>query len=96
MKHPPLPPMPKALQYTLLSLRDLLVSAGPFAILTVLLLALAYWWLDPMPPRHIRLATGPAQSAYAEFGKRYAQALAKSGIKVELLPSEVLHKTCRC
>ncbi len=80
--------MPKALHYTLLSLRDLLVSVGPFAVLAVLLLALAYWWLDPMPPRHIRLATGPAQSAYAEFGQRYAKALARSGIQVELLPSE--------
>jgi TRAP transporter TAXI family solute receptor len=82
------PPVPKLVKYTLLPLRDLLVSAGPFALLAVLLLALAYWWLDPMPPKHIRLATGPAQSAYDEFGKRYAKALAKSGIQVQLVPSE--------
>jgi TRAP transporter TAXI family solute receptor len=80
--------MPKTIRYTLLSLRDMLTSAGPFVLLTVLLLALTYWWLDPTPPKHVTLATGPAQSAYAEFGKRYAKALAAYGIEVQLLPSE--------
>jgi len=78
----------KSIRFTLLSLRDLLVSAGPFVVLAVALLALAYWWLDPNPPKHVTLATGPAQSAYEEFGKRYAKALAKDGITVDLLPSE--------
>ena len=63
--------MPRALRITLLSLRDLLVSAGPLVLLTLALLTLAYWWLDPNPPRRVTLATGPAQSAYAEFGQRY-------------------------
>jgi TRAP transporter TAXI family solute receptor len=80
--------MSKTIRYTLLSLRDLLASAGPFVLLAVVLLALAYWWLDPMPPRQITLATGPAQSAYDEFGKRYARELAKHGIKVQVLPSQ--------
>ncbi|HEV8694349.1 MAG TPA: TAXI family TRAP transporter solute-binding subunit, partial [Lysobacter sp.] len=80
--------MPKALRYTLLSLRDLAVSAGPFILLAVTLLALAYWWLDPNPPKRVILATGPAQSAYEEFGKRYAKILAEDGIKVELLQSQ--------
>lgn len=80
--------MSKSFRYTLLSLREMLVSAGPFVLLTAGLLALAYWWLDPMPPRHLTLATGPAQSAYAEIGKRYASALAEHGIEVRLLPSE--------
>ncbi len=80
--------MPKAIRYTLLSLRDLAVSFGPFVLLAVALLALAYWWLDPNPPKRVTLATGPAQSAYAEFGTRYHKALAASGIEVLLLPSE--------
>jgi TRAP transporter TAXI family solute receptor len=80
--------MPHNIRYTLLSLRDLLASIGPFALLTLLLLALAYWWLDPNPPKRVVLATGPAQSAYDEFGKRYAQTLARYGITVELLPSQ--------
>lgn len=80
--------MPQTIRYTVLSIRDMLVSAGPLALLAVGLLALAYWWLDPNPPKRVTLATGPAQSAYAEFGKRYAKALAANGIEVVLLDSE--------
>ncbi len=80
--------MPQSIRYTLLSIRELLVSAGPFAILAVGLLVLAYWWLDPNPPKRVTLATGPAQSAYDEFGKRYKKALAANGIEVVLLQSE--------
>ncbi len=80
--------MPKNIRYTLLSIRDMLTSAGPFVLLAVMLLALTYWWLDPTPPKRVTLATGPGQSAYDEFGKRYAKALAAYGIEVQLLPSE--------
>lgn len=83
-----LPPLPKSVRYVLLSLRDLLTSASPFVIAAAGLLWLAYWWLDPMPPKTITLATGPAQSAYAEFGQRYAKALQASGIEVVLLPTD--------
>ena len=55
--------MRTSFRYTLLSLRDLAVSVGPFLALALGLLVLAYWWLDPNPPRTVRLATGPAQSA---------------------------------
>lgn len=78
----------RTLRYYLLTLRDLLVSAGPIALLPVLLIGLAYWWLNPNPPREVTLATGPAQSAYERFGKAYAEALAREGITVHLLPSE--------
>lgn len=67
------------------SLRDMFASVGPVLLLACALLAAAYWWLDPQPPRTVTLATGPAGSAEAEFGRRYAQALAKDGIRVELL-----------
>ena len=80
--------MPRTIRYTLLSLRELIVSAGPFMLLAIALLALAYWWLDPIPPKQVRLATGPAQSAYAEFGTRYQKALAASGIEVVLVTSD--------
>jgi TRAP-type uncharacterized transport system substrate-binding protein len=82
------PRMPKAIRYTLLSIRDLLISAGPFAVVAVALLVLAYLWLDPTPPKRVILATGPAQSAYDEFGKRYQKALAVNGIEVVLQQSQ--------
>jgi hypothetical protein len=76
--------MPATLRHTLLSFRDLLATFGPFIVLAAALLALAYWVLDPTPPRKVVLATGTEQGAYAEFGKRYAQILKGYGITVEL------------
>ena len=76
--------MPTTLRHTLLSFRDLLATFGPFIVLALALLALAYWVLDPTPPKKVVLATGTEQGAYAEFGKRYAQVLQGYGIAVEL------------
>jgi uroporphyrinogen-III synthase len=80
--------MPQSWRGLLQSLRDVLTSASPFIVAGIALVWLAYWWLNPTPPHHIRLATGPSQSAYAEFGQRYAKLLAANGIEVELIPSE--------
>jgi NMT1-like family len=82
------PAMPKAIRYTLLSIRDLALSAGPFALLAVGLLVVAYLWLDPTPPKRVTLATGQPQSAYDEFGKRYQKALAANDIEVTLVATE--------
>jgi TRAP-type uncharacterized transport system substrate-binding protein len=53
--------------------------------------AVAAWWLvrtwQPSPPRVMRMATGPAGSAHAEYGARYRDILARSGITVELEPT---------
>jgi hypothetical protein len=80
--------MTRSIRYLLLSLRDLLVSAGPLLLVAGALLWLAFWWLNPTPPKRITMATGPGQSAYSEFGQRYAAALAANGIELVLLPSE--------
>lgn len=79
--------MPQALRHTLLSMRDLLATAGPFILLALALLFVAYKVLDPNPPKKVVLATGADQGAYAEFGKRYAAALKAHGITVELRPT---------
>jgi len=76
------------LRHTLISVKEMLVAGGPFVALALAALVLAYLWLDPTPPKHVRLATGPAQSAYDEFGKRYKNALAANGIQVVLVQSE--------
>lgn len=65
----------------LLAARDLLLSAGPLVAVIAGLVVLAFWWLDPNPPKRVVLATGPDQSAYAAFGQRYADALAAKGIE---------------
>jgi TRAP-type uncharacterized transport system substrate-binding protein len=65
-------------------LRLAITTAGPLLLLALLLLALAYWLLDPTPPRRVTLATGVPQGAYAEFGQRYAERLKRHGIEVVL------------
>ena len=66
------------------SLRPLLATSGPILLLGLLVLLLAYWLLDPRPPRHVVLATGPEQGAYAQFGEQYREQLKRQGIEVEL------------
>ena len=80
--------MKQRIRLTLLALRDLLLSAGPLVALVVGLVVLAFWWLDPNPPKRVVLATGPDQSAYATFGQRYADALAAKGIELVLKPTD--------
>jgi TRAP-type uncharacterized transport system substrate-binding protein len=80
--------MPQQLRHAFISVRDVLFSYGPFIALGLLLLGLAYWTLDPTPPKTVILATGPAQSAYDAFGARYAAQLRSKGITVKLLQTQ--------
>ncbi len=80
----PTPLRPQIPRLTLVSVRDLLVTVGPFVVVAALLLALAYGVLDPAPPPKVVMATGPEQGAYAQFGKRYAARLKAYGVDVEL------------
>jgi len=68
--------------------REWLLGTGAFVLLGVLLLWLAYRWLDPQPPREVVLATGPERSAYERFGERYAELLRAHGITVRLRPTQ--------
>ena len=79
--------MSRIRKFTQFSFRDLVATAGPTILLIGALCALAYFIVDPAPPRHVTLATGQENSAYEEFGKKYAAALAKDGIKVTMIRS---------
>jgi TRAP-type uncharacterized transport system substrate-binding protein len=82
-----LPPMPKIFNFTKFSLRDLLVTVGPAAILVVLACYVAYKLIDPSPPKHVTISTGQENSSYEVFGKKYAKVLAKYRIGATLKPS---------
>jgi TRAP transporter TAXI family solute receptor len=45
-------------------------------------LVIAYQFIKPAPPRHIVLATGPEQGAYAYYGRLYRDRLQREGISV--------------
>lgn len=80
--------MPRFLRVAFQTVHDLLVTAGPFALIAAGLLAAAYWYLQPAPPKVVTLATGQEQGAYAEFGNRYKDWLARHGIEVRLRSSQ--------
>ena len=76
--------MPRIIRVALVSFRDLMLTAGPFILIAIGLLVAAYVVLDPTPPKHVILGTGPENSAYAKFGEAYRAELKRYGIEVEL------------
>ena len=74
--------MSRIRKFTQFSFRDLVAAAGPTILVIAAVCALAYVIVDPAPPRHVSLATGQENTAYEEFGKKYAAVLAKDGVKV--------------
>ena len=79
--------MSKIRKFTQFSFRDLVAAAGPTVLIIAGLCLLAYFLVDPTPPRNVTLATGQENSAYEELGKKYAALLSKQGIKVTLVRS---------
>ena len=66
-------------------MRDSLKFYVPLAILLVVGFALASRYVNPAPPRHVRIASGAAQGAYAESARRYREILARDGITLEVV-----------
>jgi TRAP-type uncharacterized transport system substrate-binding protein len=58
------------------------------AIVVVGGFCLTYQFVDPAPPRTIRMATGDPAGAYHRFAERYIAPLAEQGVTLELVPSE--------
>jgi TRAP transporter TAXI family solute receptor len=55
--------------------------------MAALVVAALWTFVKPAPPKRVVLGTGVADGAYAKFGKRYAELLARDGIEVELRAS---------
>jgi len=75
---------PTLRSFSLVSLRDLVAASAPTIVLVLAACVVAYIVVDPAPPRRVVLATGQENSAYEEFGRKYAAVLAREGIRVEL------------
>ncbi len=58
---------------------------GPAVLLVLLGFILAYQFVQPAPPDHIRLATGQAEGAYYLFGQQYRKRLAAEKIRLEVV-----------
>lgn len=79
--------MPKSFSFSHLALRDFLITVGLPVAAVLLACWIAYRLINPFPPSHVILSTGQENSAYEEFGKRYAKELEKHHITVTLRPS---------
>ena len=66
------------------SFRDVLVIFGPALVVTALGFVVAMQFVKPAPPRRIVMATGTEEGAYARFGLRYREILARNGVELEL------------
>jgi len=64
---------------------DVVKIYGPIILLVAIGFVAAYQFVDPAPPRHLTLATGPEDGAYHAFGQRYREILGREGIEVKLL-----------
>lgn len=60
----------------------------PIVLAALLMASVAWWWLYPMPPSRLTISTGQLDGAYHAHAQRYAQAFARHGIELVILPSE--------
>jgi uncharacterized protein len=54
------------------------------AAIVVAALYVTYRLVDPLPPRHLAIATGAAESGYDNFARQYARILARHGVELEI------------
>jgi TRAP-type uncharacterized transport system substrate-binding protein len=65
-------------------IREKLIVAGPAAGLIILAFVVAYYFLDPLPPRRISIGCGSPEGANFKFAKAYRKILAREGITLDL------------
>ena len=70
-----------------ISNRGLLVIVVSVVLIALISIALAYRFILPTPPDTLVMTTGTERGAYAMFGERYRQILAREKIQLTLLAS---------
>lgn len=85
--HPPRPSQIVA-RFVAVSWRDLALSVGPAAILSIAAVWFAIRLIQPAPPSRLVISSGPPGSTYWNAAQKYKEILAKNGITLDVLPSE--------
>jgi hypothetical protein len=88
--------LPRVIRVALVSVRDLMLTFGPFVLIAIALLVAAYAVLDPTPPKRVVLATGPENTAYAKWGELYAAELRRYGIRWSCGRASARCRTAAC
>ncbi|HJV34996.1 TAXI family TRAP transporter solute-binding subunit [Geomonas sp.] len=71
-----------------ISLRDLLVSVLPLVLLTAAVIWLAFWYVQPAPPKNITISAGPPGSLFMTHAEKYRKILARDGVNLRVIPSQ--------
>ena len=69
------------------SIKDLLFALGPSMLVLLLVIVVAYKFLDPAPPTHLVIATGDNEGDYQVFAQQYQELLKKEGVHLEIRSS---------
>ena len=64
-----------------------LTAYGGSALLVLAAVLVTLQFVKPAPPDHIRIAAGPSSGAYFHYAQAYARALAREGVRLEVLES---------
>jgi TRAP transporter TAXI family solute receptor len=71
------------------SLRDLAVAIGPVGLAIIILVTLAYTYIDPAPPNHLTIATGDSdETDLAQFASEYQAILKDDGVRLDIRQSD--------
>ncbi|HVS78501.1 MAG TPA: TAXI family TRAP transporter solute-binding subunit [Steroidobacteraceae bacterium] len=76
------------LKITRISWWDLAHTLGPILLASAAAIWLALHFVRPAPPRTLTMSAGPRGSSFETVAKRYKAILARSGIDLEVVPSE--------
>ena len=64
--------------------REKLIVIGPAAVVVIAIVLFIYYFVDPIPPRHISIGCGPPDGQNFVYAKAYRKILAKQGIRLVL------------
>jgi TRAP transporter TAXI family solute receptor len=68
-------------------MKDFLKVYIPIALLIAAGFALAYRFIDPAPPSHLRIAAGAPGGGYDQYAENLKAVLARDGITLDVLPT---------
>ena len=67
-----------------IGLREKLIIICPAAAVAILAVLIAFYFVDPLPPRRISIGCGPPEGANFNFAQAYQEILSKEGITLDL------------
>ncbi len=84
MSSPPSNEPPRLLDELRESRRDIVKTSGPAILVTLLGFLIAFYFVEPPPPRELVIAAGPRDGNYYAAAGKYAQLFEENGVKLTI------------